>query len=72
MDSYYACRYAMDVLKKPWLAGEAAIAQLAYSAYWYAVQVLKGPFPSGENVIVGDETFGRMYLSFTADYVQLL
>ena len=40
-----AVDYAVNVLKAPFLEGEALIATDAYSSYSYADCVLKAPFP---------------------------
>lgn len=60
-DAVYAYWYALDVLKGPFPAGEAAIAKDTYCAYQYAQYILKGPFPLGEAAISKDTHFAYLY-----------
>ena len=62
----YAYRYAKDILKAPFPAGEEAIAKdyakdYAY-AYYYARDVLKGPFPAGEEAIAKSAEYSYYYV----------
>jgi hypothetical protein len=47
-DPWTAYHYARFVLKKPFPAGEAAIAKNAEGAYWYALLVLNLPKAKAE------------------------
>ena len=53
--------YAETVLKRPFPAGEDAIAQDARYAYRYARQVLKAPFPAGEAAITESAPYAYLY-----------
>jgi hypothetical protein len=60
-DSGYACLYARDVLKGPFLIGEPAIAKDSWSAYGYAQYALQGPFKLGEPAIAKDSDYSYYY-----------
>ena len=51
VDARYAYNYVLNILTRPFPAGEAAIASDAYCAYCYAKDILRGPFPKGEEAI---------------------
>ena len=57
----YAYRYAKDILKAPFPAGEEAIAKDARFAYSYAKDILKEPFKLGEEAIAKDARFASEY-----------
>ena len=53
--------YARSVLRKPFPAGEAAIAGDALYSYWYAREVLGRQFPLGEAAIAEDAEYSCLY-----------
>ena len=53
-NTLYSYKYAVDVLKGPFPAGEEAISKVAEYACEYARYALKGPFPAGEAAIATD------------------
>jgi hypothetical protein len=62
--TYYAYLYATSVSRKPFPAGEAAIAKDAEYAYKYASEILKRPFPLGEPLIASDDNFCFNYAMY--------
>ena len=58
----YAYKYASEVLKGPFPAGEEIISKDIYFALEYAKYVLKGKkFPAGEEAISNDEQYSYLY-----------
>ena len=57
----YAYEYALNVIKKRWPPGEAAIASTAESAYWYTIDLIGKRWPPGEAVIAGDAVYSKAY-----------
>jgi hypothetical protein len=53
--------YANDVIKGPWLAGEAIILTNAYYSYLYANDVIKGPWLAGEAIILTNAYYSYHY-----------
>ena len=60
-EAKYAFKYAYDVLKERFPAGEAAIAKNGRFSYFYAYCVLKGPFLAGEAAIAEDDVYAFQY-----------
>ena len=61
VDPEYAYKYAKNIVKGPFPAGEATIAKDPEYSYYYAMNVLKGPFPAGEAAIAKDPRYAQLY-----------
>jgi lambda repressor-like predicted transcriptional regulator len=60
-NAQWAYKYAGNVLRAPWPAGEPVIAQNAQWAYLYALGVLKKRFPAAEPVIAQNAEWAFWY-----------